>query len=308
MSRGWEAVSKIGEGLLSRGARKRELDDERKYLAEQAQLEWDRDAEKRKAEEELRQARIAASKEAAAASRMNAEQTRMNIIGGKVVNNEIVSGEEMVDEEGRTTFIPKRTVRDRSLESQAADTRAAGRDAALRSDAEARREDVQAERARQERLGLEQERRGVVSKMNTAMGRAPARGQTAEERDASVRAMYKEQLDDIDSRLSSLQKPLMEQEVPTGAPSFGNLGGPPQSLLDDTSAKVTWQNPDGSVSVREPTTTQMGGNEKAKENQGKKRNPEFDAAVKAQKKENPTAGEAELKAFVESALGIKEYL
>jgi len=67
MSRGWEAVSRIGEGLLARGERKRQLEDERKYLAEQAAIEEERALEKAKVLQQLKDDNKAAAEAAKAA-------------------------------------------------------------------------------------------------------------------------------------------------------------------------------------------------------------------------------------------------
>lgn len=67
MSRGWEAVSRIGEGLLARGERKRQLDEERKYLAEQSAIEAERTIEKAKVLQQLKDDNKAAADAAKAA-------------------------------------------------------------------------------------------------------------------------------------------------------------------------------------------------------------------------------------------------
>lgn len=68
MSRGWDAVGRVGASLFEHGQKRRALEDERKYLERQAALEADRELKKAKALQQLEDDNKAA-REAAKAAR-----------------------------------------------------------------------------------------------------------------------------------------------------------------------------------------------------------------------------------------------
>lgn len=155
------AIADVGKGLMERNARRREMEDLARIKSEEERAAWDREAPKRELERQLAEARIAASKQSAANSRMSSEATRLGIIAGDVRGGERFFGQEATDEEGNTTFIPQREGITRTPDSIAADSRARESLAARTSATQASRENTAAYRADQERTRLEAERRRV---------------------------------------------------------------------------------------------------------------------------------------------------
>lgn len=251
MSRGWDAVGSVGASLLARGQRKRDLDDERKWQTEQAELEWKRGEAKRKFDQELVEARIAKDEALAAAAKR--ESDRKAFAG-------TASGDG-------ATYIYEQP--DGSL---ARGERQATPDARLRDERSAANNTAtNAARIKATQMRIDK----------------PSAGRAAAPKDYTVQLA---KLSGEAERIAGMS----EGEVVAKA------------MIAPSEVPFWKQNQLNAINAQRKQLEQGSGLLTKGEN-GPKRNPEFDAALKAQKQENPTKSEAALKAFIEGALGIPEY-
>lgn len=267
------AIADVGKGLMERNARKREMEDLARIKAEEEQAAWDRDAPKRELEKQWSEQRIAASKAAAEASRMSAESTRLSAIAGSVKGGDRFYGQEVVDESGKTTFIPQREAITRTPDSVAADARARDSIAAKTAATQASRENTSAYRADQERSRLEAERRRV----NEAAVDSAITVKSQERRGSAGKQMQQEALDSIEKARKAREAAIDEQILRLGSPKgllstaeqaddFSSSQEAASVLGQDPNVRVTFKHPDGSVTDTGPGSAPPAGGPKTQAN------------------------------------------
>jgi len=240
MSKGWDAVARIGAGLMDREARKRELEEERKYAEELANKQWEREAEKRKLEAELQAQRIEKEKALAERARQGAQIDAGNAQIGKVVGGERFYQKPVeggLFEIGREEVGPTAAERLRSADSRA-------RTGAIQSSADARRQDAMTEKQRAEARDLEIKALELEAKMRekqqayNPMAESSGYGSISKEQHAaSIEGVYGPQARAFRERAAALQS---GGGAPKGAPGSSKDNPAPASAFKSDPPSGTW--------------------------------------------------------------------